>query len=118
MRLSQSSHRPGHSGVSFHKPHLLELQFRANPNFRLATVIVRWRSLNDTCAGGLSLIPGRSSRTHGRQRFATAATLLRCLKLSWPGAKPRRWTPPFVTRFDVILSVCKVGEDVYYRCAK
>ena len=32
-----------------------------------------------------------------RQRLAIAVTFLRC-----PGAQPRNWAPPLVTRFGVI----------------
>ena len=44
-------------------------------------------------------IPGRSNRTQIHQRCDVS------LELCLPDAKPRRWAPPLVTRFDVILRV-------------
>ena len=59
------------------------------------------RTLSVREVWGSILGPVKSAQS--RQRLATVATFLRsCVS---PGAKPRRWAPQLVTRFDVIRRV-------------
>ena len=55
---------------------------------------------------GVGIVLGSISQAgemgHRRQRLATAATFPCC-----SGAKPRRWAPPLVTRFGVMLRLKK-----------
>ena len=45
---------------------------------------------------------GRSNRTQCRQPLATAATFRWSCVAHWASAEPRKWTPPLLSRFEVI----------------
>ena len=73
-------------GVSMHPSHIMDL-------YQGDFVVVKDFTIG---AKGREFDSRANQIKHGRQQLITVATFLRC-----PGAKPRRWTPPLVTRFSV-----------------